>query len=155
MQFYTHTSSRLQMFFTIGVLINFAIFTGTHLCWSLFLIKLQAWWRLSGVLSLTLIFFFLIFFFTYFILIWLDNSSDANTGRTSHLVLVFLLLTLSRWMPAGIRMKPPWRMGFEWTLHDGWDSNESSMTAGIQMKAPWRVFDRHLNTSFFKKFLLS
>ena len=30
------------MFFKIGVLKNFAIFRGRHLCWSLFLIKLQA-----------------------------------------------------------------------------------------------------------------
>ena len=29
------------MFFKIGVLTNFAIFTGKHLCWSLFLIKLE------------------------------------------------------------------------------------------------------------------
>ena len=36
-------SSRSQMFFKIGVLRNFAMFTGKHLCWSLFLIKLQAW----------------------------------------------------------------------------------------------------------------
>ena len=35
-------SSRSQMFFKIDVLKNFAIFTGKHLCWSLFLIKLQA-----------------------------------------------------------------------------------------------------------------
>ena len=33
-------SSRLQMFFKIFVLKNFSIFTGKHLCWSLFLIKL-------------------------------------------------------------------------------------------------------------------
>ena len=30
------------MFFKIGAHENFAIFTGKHLCWSLFLIKLQA-----------------------------------------------------------------------------------------------------------------
>ena len=30
------------MFFKIGVLKHFAIFTGKHVCWSLFLIKLQA-----------------------------------------------------------------------------------------------------------------
>ena len=30
------------MFFKIGVFKNFANFTGTNLCWSLFLIKLQA-----------------------------------------------------------------------------------------------------------------
>ena len=32
-------SGRLQMFFKIGVLINFTKFTGKHLCWSLFLSK--------------------------------------------------------------------------------------------------------------------
>ena len=36
-------SSRLQMFFKIGVLETFTDFTGKHLCWSLFLIKLQAY----------------------------------------------------------------------------------------------------------------
>ena len=35
-------SSRSQMFFKIGVLKKFAMFTGKHLCWSLFLRKLQA-----------------------------------------------------------------------------------------------------------------
>ena len=39
----TTRSSRLQMLFKIGVLKNFAIFTGKHPCWSLFKIKLQAW----------------------------------------------------------------------------------------------------------------
>ena len=34
-------SSRSQMFFKMGVLKNFAIFTGKHLCWYFFLIKLQ------------------------------------------------------------------------------------------------------------------
>ena len=34
-------SRRLQMFFKISVLKNFAIFTGKHLCWSYFLIELQ------------------------------------------------------------------------------------------------------------------
>ena len=32
------------MIFKIGVLKNFAVFTGKHLCWSLFLITLQVWW---------------------------------------------------------------------------------------------------------------
>ena len=36
-------SSRSQMFLKIGVLKNVANFTGIHLCWSLFLIKLQSW----------------------------------------------------------------------------------------------------------------
>ena len=34
-------SSRSQMFFKVGVLKNFAIFTGKHMCKSLFLIKLK------------------------------------------------------------------------------------------------------------------
>ena len=37
----TTRSSRSQMLFKIGVLENFAIFTGKHPCWSLFKIKLQ------------------------------------------------------------------------------------------------------------------
>ena len=36
-------SSHSQMFFKIGALKNLAIFTGKHLCWSLFLIKYLAW----------------------------------------------------------------------------------------------------------------
>ena len=36
-------SSGSQMFFKIGVLKSFAMFTGKHMCWSPFLIKLQAW----------------------------------------------------------------------------------------------------------------
>ena len=31
------------MFFKIGVFWNFTVFTGKHLCWSLFLIRLHAW----------------------------------------------------------------------------------------------------------------
>ena len=38
----TARSSRSQIFFKINVLENFAIFTGKHLRWSLFVIKLQA-----------------------------------------------------------------------------------------------------------------
>ena len=36
------TSSHSQMFIKIGILKNFAILTGKHLSWNLFLIKLQA-----------------------------------------------------------------------------------------------------------------
>ena len=36
-------SSHLQMFLKTGFLKKFAIFAGKHLCWSYFLIKLQAW----------------------------------------------------------------------------------------------------------------
>ena len=38
----TYRSSRSQMFFKIGALKDFANVTGKHLCWSLILIKLQA-----------------------------------------------------------------------------------------------------------------
>ena len=38
-------SSRSQMFLKIDVLKNFANFTGKHPCWSLFLIKLQAFFN--------------------------------------------------------------------------------------------------------------
>ena len=37
-------SSCLQMFFKRGVIRNYAIFTEKHLCWSLFLIKLETLW---------------------------------------------------------------------------------------------------------------
>ena len=37
-----YRSSRWQMFFKIDALKNFAIFIGKHMCWSLFLIQLQA-----------------------------------------------------------------------------------------------------------------
>ena len=40
-------SSHSHMFFKTGVLKNFAIFTGKHLCFSLFLIELQAFFRSS------------------------------------------------------------------------------------------------------------
>ena len=39
----TLRSTRSQIFFKIGILKNFSIFTGKHRCESLFLIKLQAW----------------------------------------------------------------------------------------------------------------
>ena len=42
-------SSCSQMFFKVGVLKNFAIFTGEHLCWNLFLIKLQARWPAASL----------------------------------------------------------------------------------------------------------
>ena len=37
-------SSCTQLFFKTGAIRNLAIFTGKHLCWSLFLIKLKALW---------------------------------------------------------------------------------------------------------------
>ena len=44
-----YRSSLSQIFFKIGVLENFTNFTGKHLCWSLFLIKLQVW-KLNNLL---------------------------------------------------------------------------------------------------------
>ena len=38
------------MFFKIDALKNFANFTGKHLCWSLFLIKLQPLWPVKNTL---------------------------------------------------------------------------------------------------------
>ena len=43
--------SRSQMFFKIGVPRHFAIFTGNHLCWSIFFNKvvgLKAVWQKTG-----------------------------------------------------------------------------------------------------------
>ena len=42
LKLHSYLSSRLQMSFETDLLKNFAKFTGKHLCWSLFLIKLQA-----------------------------------------------------------------------------------------------------------------
>ena len=39
----TFKSSQPDVLCEKGVVKNFAIFTGKHLCWSLFLIKMQAW----------------------------------------------------------------------------------------------------------------
>ena len=41
--FHKIRSSRSEMFFKIGVLKCFAVFTGKHKCWCLFLIKFQTW----------------------------------------------------------------------------------------------------------------
>ena len=48
-------SSRTQMFFKTGFIRNFAIFTGKHLCWSLFLIKLQALHKVAGLTAFNFI----------------------------------------------------------------------------------------------------
>ena len=42
-RFHKIRSSRSEMFFKIGVLKCFAVFTGKHKCWCLFLIKFQTW----------------------------------------------------------------------------------------------------------------
>ena len=44
-----YRSSRSRLLFKISVLKNFANFTGKHLCWSVFSIKLQIW-RLANLL---------------------------------------------------------------------------------------------------------
>ena len=45
--FYEASEVQKQIFFKIGILKNFAIFTVKYLCWSLFLIKLESWKRLK------------------------------------------------------------------------------------------------------------
>ena len=45
LSFFTHRSSRLQIFFILDVLKDFTNVTGKHLCWSFFLIK----WLQHGV----------------------------------------------------------------------------------------------------------
>ena len=54
-----HKSNRLQMYFKARSLKNFAIFTGKHLCWSLFL--------------LTSIFIFIIIIFFYIKILFFIN----------------------------------------------------------------------------------
>ena len=44
-------SNSSHMFSKIDILKNSAIFTGKHLCWSIFLMKLQVWWLYSEVFS--------------------------------------------------------------------------------------------------------
>ena len=44
-------SSSSQIFFKIYILKNFATFTEKHLCWNLFLIKLQTWRPATQVLK--------------------------------------------------------------------------------------------------------
>ena len=38
----------IPLFFKVDVLKNFGIYAGKHLCWSHFLIKLQAWKQLKN-----------------------------------------------------------------------------------------------------------
>ena len=76
-------SSHSQMFFKMGILKNFAIFTGRHLCWRLFLTKLQAWRpeTLSESDSTTAIF------------MWIF----AKFLRTAFLVLLNIWMVLNIW----------------------------------------------------------
>ena len=72
-------ATRVELFFQKIVLKNFVNFIGKHLCWSLFLIKLQAWhlfWRTSAndcfctilaPLNVTYLFYFI--FSTFFLII--------------------------------------------------------------------------------------
>ena len=80
---------RVEVFCKKGVLKDFVNFIGKHLCWSLFLIKLQAWhlfWRTSAndcfctalaPLIVTYPFYFI--FSTFFLIITAttDNISDV------------------------------------------------------------------------------
>ena len=78
-----HRSTRPQMFFKTGVLKNFANFTGKHLCWSLFLIKLQVFQVCSFIKkSPTQVFFCEIceiFKIIYFYRTPLEAASDISS----------------------------------------------------------------------------
>ena len=52
--FQMYRSSHSQMFFKMDVLKNFIMFTGKHLCWSLFLVKLQAWRHFAEFLRIAI-----------------------------------------------------------------------------------------------------
>ena len=86
------------MFFEIGVLKNFAIFTGKHLWWSLFLIKLKAFKkRLQHMcFPLNIAKFLRIVFYMR----WLLLYSEKNDGETVMYVIHFLTLkspTSEKW----------------------------------------------------------
>ena len=80
--------------FRIGVLKVFALITGEHLCWSLFLIKLQTW-RLFPV-NITK-FLWTAFFTEHsggcFWIIWVYNIH----ARFTHLLMLELLFTFFDW----------------------------------------------------------
>ena len=63
-------SSHSQMFFKIDIFKNLKNFTGKHQCWSLFLIKLQAWRRLFAKFLIN----------TFFLQITSGGCFRANPG---------------------------------------------------------------------------
>ena len=82
-------SSRLQMFFKIGVLKNFAIFAGKQICWSNLLIKLQAW-RSAILLKETLTLVFSCEYCKIF-----NNTYFEKHLRTADSVLLIMKLIIS------------------------------------------------------------
>ena len=100
--FNTSRSSYSQMFFEIGVLKNFAIFTGKYLCWTLFLIKLQAF-RPANLLkrsSNTVVFLWILRNLTplvadsapYYLL--LDVTLQIVNACLARLVVIFFIIAV-------------------------------------------------------------
>ena len=85
-------SSRSQMFLKIDVLRNFASFTRKHLCWSLFLIKLQAKFLRTRSFTEHL----------QWLLLWLLPQNN----------LIFTLITIT----LGYNPKLSWKYGNYYTL---------------------------------------
>ena len=78
----TYKSSHSQIFFRIGVLRNFAMFTGKHMCWSLILIKLQVLKNISdGCFCLK----------NTSVYNYNNSSSDHSSQYGSHLLIILSL----------------------------------------------------------------
>ena len=105
MQLHVKTrSSHSQMFFKLGVLKHFTNFTGKHLFWTLFLIRLQAFYLLKvnnrnsrtrcGICSKITI-------KTPECRQWRRSGVfNVNFEHISHLFLMFLMLTFNKYLPA-------------------------------------------------------
>ena len=91
-----------QMFFKTGVTINFAIFRGKHLCWSLFLIKLEAVRAELQSKALQQRLFVLILGF------W----------QWRHVFVHYFMANLMMWKQTGgsIHQVAPWRIPLRWDL---------------------------------------
>ena len=86
----TYKSSHSQIFFRIGVLRNFAMFTGKHMCWSLILIKLQVLKNISdGCFCLK----------NTSVYNYNNSSSDHSSQYGSHLLIILSLLSFFYFVP--------------------------------------------------------
>ena len=75
-----------QIFFKIGVLKNFAIFTGKHMCWSLFLIEMQTFRSLLKRDSNTYVF------------LWILRNFYKQLFHDEHLSWLLLAIVCVRWV---------------------------------------------------------
>ena len=89
--------SRSQMFFKIGGLKNFPIFTGKHLSWGILLIKLQAWSPVT-LLKKTLT---QVFFYEFVVFLW-------TASFTEHLWWLLRKSKNSLHCPTNILLKAQW-----------------------------------------------